>query len=369
MDKRIETLAKNLVGYSTNVKKGENVLISIFGEDSYKLVQSIIREVYKVGANPFVVIKNNTILREILIDCKKEQLKLDAEIELEQMKKMDVFIGIRSSKNITELGDVPSEKMNMYFKAFDPVVEYRVNNTRWVVLRYPNYSMAQLANTSLDAFEDFYFKVCNLDYEKMSHAMDNLVKYMNRTDKVRIKGEGTDLEFSIKGIPAIKCAGEFNIPDGEVFTAPVKESVNGTLSYNCPAVYQGYTFENIKLRFENGKIVEASANDSQRINKVFDTDQGGRFIGEFAIGVNPYILKPMKDTLFDEKIMGSFHFPPGRCYEDAPNGNESSIHWDLVCIQTKDYGGGEIYFDDVLIRKDGIFVVEELKALNPENLK
>jgi len=304
MDKRIETLAKNLVGYSTNVKKGENVLISIFGEDSYKLVQSIIREVYKVGANPFVVIKNNTILREILIDCKKEQLKLDAEIELEQMKKMDVFIGIRSSKNITELGDVPSEKMNMYFKAFDPVVEYRVNNTRWVVLRYPNYSMAQLANTSLDAFEDFYFKVCNLDYEKMSHAMDNLVKYMNRTDKVRIKGEGTDLEFSIKGIPAIKCAGEFNIPDGEVFTAPVKESVNGTLSYNCPAVYQGYTFENIKLRFENGKIVEASANDSQRINKVFDTDQGGRFIGEFAIGVNPYILKPMKDTLFDEKIMG-----------------------------------------------------------------
>jgi aminopeptidase len=229
--------------------------------------------------------------------------------------------------------------------------------------------MAQLANTSLDKFEDFYFKVCNLDYSKMSDAMDYLVEYMNKTDKVNIKGNGTDLEFSIKDIPAIKCAGEFNIPDGEVFTAPVKNSVNGTLSYNCPAVYQGYTFENVKLKFENGKIIEASANDTERINKVFDTDEGARFIGEFAIGVNPYILTPMKDTLFDEKIMGSFHFTPGRCYEDAPNGNDSSIHWDLVCIQTEAYGGGEIYFDDVLIRKNGIFVVDELKALNPENLK
>jgi len=369
MDKRIENLAKNLVEYSTKVKKGDNVLISVFGEDSYKLVQSIVREVYSKEGNPFVVINNNTILREILLNANEEQLKIDAEIQLEQMKKMDVFIGIRSSKNITELSDVPSEKMDIYFKAFDEVLEYRVNNTRWVVLRYPNYSMAQLANTSLDKFEDFYFKVCNLDYSKMSDAMDYLVQYMNRTDKVNIKGKGTELEFSIKDIPAIKCAGEFNIPDGEVFTAPVKNSVNGTLSYNCPAVYQGYTFENVKLKFENGKIIEALANDTERINKIFDTDEGARFIGEFAIGVNPYILTPMKDTLFDEKIMGSFHFTPGRCYEDAPNGNESSIHWDLVCIQTEDYGGGEIYFDDVLIRKNGIFVIDELKALNPENLK
>lgn len=369
MDKRIENLAKNLVEYSTKVKKGDNVLISVLGEDSYKLVQSIVREVYNKEGNPFVIIKNNTILREILLNANEEQLKFDAEIEMEQMKKIDVFIGIRASKNITELSDVPSEKMDMYFKAFDEVSEYRVNNTRWVVLRYPNYSMAQLANTSLDKFEDFYFKVCNLDYSKMSDAMDYLVEYMNKTDKVNIKGNGTDLEFSIKDIPAIKCAGEFNIPDGEVFTAPVKNSVNGTLSYNCPAVYQGYTFENVKLKFENGKIIEASANDTERINKVFDTDEGARFIGEFAIGVNPYILTPMKDTLFDEKIMGSFHFTPGRCYEDAPNGNDSSIHWDLVCIQTEAYGGGEIYFDDVLIRKNGIFVVDELKALNPENLK
>jgi aminopeptidase len=221
---------------------------------------------------------------------------------------------------------------------------------------------------SKEAFEDFYFKVCNLDYSKMGQAMESLVEYMNKTDKVRIVGPGTDLTFSIKDIPAIPCAGEMNIPDGEVFTAPVKDSINGKLSYNTPAVYQGYTYENITLEFKDGKIINATANDTERINKVFDTDEGARYVGEFAIGVNPYVVTPMKDTLFDEKIKGSFHFTPGSCYEEAPNGNDSAIHWDLVCIQTPEYGGGEMYFDDVLIRKDGLFVIDELKCLNPENL-
>jgi aminopeptidase len=229
--------------------------------------------------------------------------------------------------------------------------------------------MAQLAKMSTEAFEDFYFDVCNLDYGKMSKAMDALVELMNRTDKVRLTGENTDLTFSIKDIPAVKCAGEMNIPDGEVYTAPVRDSVNGTISYNTPSNYQGFTFENVSLTFKNGKIVEATANDTERINGIFDTDEGARFVGEFAIGVNPYIQHPMQDILFDEKIDGSFHFTPGECYEDAYNGNKSNIHWDMVMIQRPEYGGGEIYFDDVLIRKDGLFVIEELKALNPENLK
>jgi aminopeptidase len=229
--------------------------------------------------------------------------------------------------------------------------------------------MAQLAKMSTEAFEDFYFDVCNLDYGKMSKAMDALVELMNRTDKVRLTGENTDLTFSIKDIPAVKCAGEMNIPDGEVYTAPVRDSINGIISYNTPSNYQGFTFENVSLTFKNGKIVEATANDTERINGIFDTDEGARFVGEFAIGVNPYIQHPMQDILFDEKIDGSFHFTPGECYEDAYNGNKSNIHWDMVMIQRPEYGGGEIYFDDVLIRKDGLFVIEELKALNPENLK
>jgi aminopeptidase len=245
----------------------------------------------------------------------------------------------------------------------------RVPKTRWVVLRYPNSAMAQLASTSLEAFEDFYFDVCNLDYSKMAKAMENLVNLMNATDKVRITAPGTDLTFSIKGIPAIPCAGEMNIPDGEVYSAPIKDSVNGVISYNAESNYRNFTFSNVRLEFKDGKIINATANNTEKINEIFDTDEGARYVGEFAIGVNPYITRPMNDILFDEKIAGSFHFTPGRAYEDMNNGNVSSIHWDLVCIQTPEYGGGEIYFDDVLIRKDGRFVLPELECLNPENLK
>ena len=245
----------------------------------------------------------------------------------------------------------------------------RVPDTKWVVLRYPVPSMAQQAGMSTEAFEDHYFNVCNLDYGKMSRAMDHLVDRLKKTDKVHIVGEGTDLTFSIKGQPAIKCAGELNIPDGEVFSAPLRESVNGVLHYNTPSLYQGRTYENIRLVFKDGKIVEATGSDTKRINEIFDTDPGARFIGEFAIGVNPYITSAIKDTLFDEKIAGSFHFTPGNCYDECPNGNKSAIHWDLVCIQTPEYGGGEMYFDGELVRKDGLFVAEELKCLNPEALK
>ncbi len=229
---------------------------------------------------------------------------------------------------------------------------------------------AQLANTSTEEFEDFYFNVCNLDYSKMSKAMDPLKTLMDRTDKVRIVSPGTDLTFfSIKGIGSVKCEGHRNIPDGELYTAPVRDSVNGTLSYNTTSVYKGTVFENIVFEFENGKIVKAASNHTDKINDVLDSDEGARYIGEFSLGFNPYILHPMKDTLFDEKIDGSLHFTPGQAYKEADNGNRSNVHWDLVLIQRPEYGGGEIYFDDVLVRKDGRFVLDELAGLNPENLK
>lgn len=371
VDERIKTLAKNLVNYSMKVKKGDNVYIHYTGPATQMLGKQLVKEVYAVGGNPFPHYTDPIVEREMLLNCTEEQLKIMAEIDAAEMSKMDCYVGVRGSDNVTEYSDVPADKMKLYSSLYSTPVHHnvRVPKTRWVVLRYPNSSMAQLANMSTEKFEDFYFDVCNLDYSKMGKAMENLVEYLNRTDKVHIVGPGTDLTFSIKDIPAIPCAGDANIPDGEVFTAPVKDSINGTLQYNAPAVYQGYTFENIKLTFKDGKIIEATANDTERINKVFDTDEGARYVGEFAIGVNPYVVTPMKDTLFDEKIMGSFHFTPGNCYDDAPNGNHSSIHWDLVCIQTPEHGGGEIYFDDVLIRKDGRFVVKELECLNPENLK
>jgi aminopeptidase len=368
-DPRLTTLAKNIVRYSISVQPGENILVHMIG-DERELLNAIIEEVHAAGGNPFVEIDDPTTTRTLLLQATEQQIRNWAEYDLKRMEMMQGYIAVRSGSNINEMSDVPSDKMRLYERLYRHPIhsERRVKHTKWVVMRYPNGSMAQAASMSTAAFEDFYFNVCNLDYANMSAAMDHLVAYMNRTDKVRIVAPGTDLQFSIKDIPAIKCDGKMNIPDGEVFTAPVRDSVNGVITYNTPSVYAGITFENVCLRFENGKIVEATANNTEKINAILDTDEGARFIGEFAIGFNPHILTPMKDILFDEKIAGSLHFTPGQAYDEAYNGNVSSVHWDLVLIQRPEYGGGEIYFDDVLIRKDGEFVVDELKCLNAVNL-
>ncbi|GIN86911.1 aminopeptidase [Heyndrickxia sporothermodurans] len=369
-DPRIEQLAKNLINYSVQLQPGEKVLIENFGLQK-ELVTALVKEAYAAGGYPFVSLKDHQVDRALLMGAQEKQFQMIAQFEADRMEQMDAYIGLRSGDNINEHADVPAEKMAIEGNTVGKKVhrEIRVPKTKWVVLRYPNSAMAQLAKMSTEAFEDFYFDVCNLDYSKMDRAMDSLVDLMNKTDKVRLVSPGTDLTFSIKDIPAIKCAGRLNIPDGEVYTAPVRESVNGTITYNTPSPYQGFTFENVKLTFKDGKIIDAASNDTERINKIFDTDEGARYIGEFAIGVNPFILHPMQDILFDEKIAGSIHFTPGQCYDVAPNGNDSNIHWDMVLIQRPEYGGGEIYFDDVLIRKDGLFVLPELECLNPEKLK
>lgn len=369
-DPRLQTLAKILLHHSTRIQKGEKVLIEAFDVPP-ELPAALIREIHESGAHPFLSLKQNRLLRELYSIGNEETMKLTGELELARMKAMDAYIGIRGTENSNELSDVPDRGMELYRKHWwQPVhIRERVPNTKWVVLRYPTPSMAQLAQMSTEAFENFYFDVCTLDYSMMDKAMDPLKALMERTDRVHITGPGTDLKFSIKGIPAIKCAGEMNIPDGEVFTAPVKESVNGHISFNTPTINAGIPFENIRLEFEKGKIVKATGSDTGKLNKILDSDEGARYVGEFAIGVNPYITRAMKDILFDEKIMGSFHFTPGNSYDEAFNGNRSSVHWDMVMIQTEEHGGGEIWFDDMLVRKDGIFVPEVLRGLNPENLK
>jgi len=370
-DERIEKLAHTLINYSVDLKPGEKILIENFGND-FALTKQIIKEVYKAKGIPFVSVKNNELLRVLLTECSEEQMKAMAAYDMVRMSDMQAYIGIRSSENVSELSAVPAEKMKIYSELYQKPVhsEQRVKHTKWCVLRYPNHSMAQLAGMATEMFEDFYFKVCNIDYAKMSKAMDSLCAFMEKADKVRITAKDTDITFSIKGMPAIKCDGKLNIPDGEVFTAPIKNSVNGKITYNTPAVYQGITFNNICLEFKDGKIVKATAGENtERLNKILDTDEGARYVGEFSLGLNPYIEKPMKDTLFDEKISGSIHFTPGSCYDECNNGNNSAVHWDLVLIQRPEFGGGDIWFDDILIRRDGLFVPDELQCLNPENLK
>jgi len=368
-DPRLRKLAKVLINHSTRLKEGEKVLIEAI-DIPPQIVTSLIEEARAVGGLPFVTLKSNEVLRSLYTNATEQQMVGCGEIEKFRMEKMDAYIGIRGSNNISELSDVPQDQMKLYQKNWwQPVhIETRVRKTKWVVLRYPTSSMAQLSGQSTPAFEDFYFNVCTLDYERMSKAMDPLKELMDKTDKVHLKGPGTDLEFSIKGLGSVKCDGKLNIPDGEVFSAPVKDSINGQISFNTPTIYHGTTFENIKLQFKDGKVVEATASDTEKFNNIIDSDDGSRYVGEFALGCNPYITKAMKDILFDEKIRGSLHMALGNAYDETDNGNRSEIHWDLVLIQTPDYGGGEIHFDDVLIRKDGEFVLEELKGLNPDKL-
>ena len=368
MDQRIEKLAQNIVNYSVSLKKGEKILIQHFGAESMPLVRQIIKEVYKAGGIPFVDTYLNSIRRELLLGGTEEQHKIQAEADAKLMSRMDAYVGIRGDLNPSELADVPSDKMGMFLSFYQNPVHMDIRlKTKWCVMIYPNYGFAYAMDTSLESFEEFYYKVCNLDYSKLSAAQDKLVEMMKKTDKVRLTGPGTDITFSIKNMPPINCDGKFNIPDGEVYLAPVKDSVNGKISYNCPSIYQGFTFENVVFEFENGEIINASANNNEKLMAILDTDEGARYIGEFAIGTNPYINKPMKNTLFDEKIAGSIHLTPGNAYDISFNGNRSAVHWDLVLIQTPEYGGGNMYFDDILVRQDGLYIVDELKCLNPEN--
>lgn len=369
-DVRYEKLANNLLTYSVNIQKGEHILIEILGEEGIPLAKEIIKRAEQLEARPHFNIINYEILREFLNNADEEQIKMYAKHDKDRMKDMDAYIGIRATSNIAELNGICKEKLELYNKYYTLPVhfEQRVKHTKWCILRYPNKSMAQMSKMNTEEFEDFFFNVCNLDYAKMSKAMDKLKGLMNITNKVHIVGNDTDLTFSIKGIPAEKYMGTFNIPDGEVATAPVKNSVNGYITYNTETSYNGITFNNIRFEFKDGKIIKATANKEKELNEILDTDEGARYIGEFAIGLNPYIEKPIGDTLFDEKIKGSFHFTPGDSLEESNNGNKSSIHWDIVNIQTSEYGGGKIYFDDVLIRENGRFIIPELECLNPENL-
>jgi len=367
-DPRFDQLAKLLVGFSTKLKPNDKVLIDAY-DIPPEMTVALIRAVRAAKALPFVQTHQARVGREMARDASSAQFSLIAGHELARMKKMDAYIALRGSDNICESSDVPGERMKLVAKKMKPVLDRRVQKTRWCVLRWPTSSMAQQAGMSTEAFENFYFDVCTFNYAKMIPGMRALKAAMEKTDLVEIKGPGTDLRFSIKGIPAIVCGGMYNIPDGEVFTAPVKNSVNGHISFNAPTIYQGSAFDGIRLEFKNGKVVDATANNTAKLNQILDSDAGARFIGEFAIAFNPRILHPMRDILFDEKICGSFHFTPGQAYEQADNGNRSQIHWDMVNIQRKDYGGGEIRFDGRVIRKDGLFLPKALQALNPERLK
>lgn len=371
-DPRMTSLADLLVNYSCRISAGEKVLIeSLDTPESFTI--ELISAVCRAGGLPFVSLRQNRVVKHLYGQCTEAQMQEFGDIELYRMKKMDAYIGVRGSLNFAELSDVPQERLKLVNRLyFKPVhLEQRVRHTKWVVVRWPSPSMAQQASMSTDAFEDFFFSVCVLDYSRMSRAMDALVARLENADQVRIKAPSTDLAFSIKSIPVKKCDGKCNIPDGEVFTAPVRDSVEGVIQFNAPTLYHGFSFNRITLRFAKGKVVEAAAStreETDRLNTILDSDPGSRYFGEFALGLNPRITAPIRDILFDEKIAGSVHLALGQAYEEADNTNRSAIHWDLVRLLTKEYGGGEVSLDGTVIQRDGFFVVSDLQDLNPERL-
>ena len=367
-DPRYDQLARQLCRFSTRLQPGERVLIDAFDLPAAMTV-ALVRAVRGAGAIPFVQIHQAPVTRELLRDADEGQFELLSQLELARMQQMDAYIAFRASHNITELADVPSERMTLAMRKMRPVIDHRVKKTKWVVLRWPTSSMAQQAGMSTEAFEDFYFRVCLLDYARMIPGMAALKARLDRTDRVEIRGPGTDLRFSVKNIGTVTCGGDRNIPDGEVFTCPVRDSVEGHVTFNAPTIYQGTSFDGIRLEFERGKVVRATGSPEDKLNEILDSDEGARYVGEFSLAFNPNILQPMRDILFDEKISGSFHFTPGQAYEEADNGNRSQVHWDMVCIQRPEYGGGEILFDGEVIRRDGLFVPTELQALNPDALR
>ncbi len=366
-DSRIVALTHTILDYALDLRPGEKLLIE--GEAGCEpLVAHLIPAVYERGAIPFFEVTDPKLRRAQLMGCSREALDLEVRWRLERLKEMDAHLYIAAGENAFEFTDIPPRTMQQFSLARTPLLVQTLRR-KWSELRFPTASAAQAAGMSTHAFEDFLYRVSTLDYAKMDGAMDPLVALMGRTDRVRITGPGTDLTFSIKGLPVRKCSGKLNIPDGEVFTAPVKNSADGRITYNTPSLFQGTVYEQVSLLFREGRIVEATGNFPDKINQILDTDEGARYLGEFALGLNPHIERPMRDTLFDEKISGSLHLTPGNAYEDADNGNRSAIHWDLVLIQRPESGGGELYFDGELIRKDGLFVTDDLAGLNPEALK
>ncbi|HQX52793.1 MAG TPA: aminopeptidase [Planctomycetaceae bacterium] len=366
-DPRIDKLATVLIHHSCRLQPGQKVLIEAFDLPEPNLICRLVDEACRIGAIPIVNIKQNAVLRSLYRGATEDSMKLAGKFEAAVMSEMDAYIGVRGSANSSEFSDVSGDSMDLYQQHWwQPVhIQIRVPKTRWVVLRYPTPSMAQAASQSCEQFEDFFFNVCTADYAKMAEDLKPLKARMEAADRVRITAPGTDLSFSIKDIPVVPCAGESNIPDGECFTAPVKDSVHGTIQFNTPSRYQGTVFDGIRFEMKDGKIVNATCrNAPERLNQILDSDAGARYIGEWSFGTNNRILQPMLDTLFDEKIGGSFHFTPGNAYDEADNGNRSRVHWDLVLIQRADYGGGEISFDDEVIRRDGFFLPADLQPLN-----
>jgi len=368
MDHRINKHAKVLINYSLQLKLGETVLIST-DISCLKLANEVYREALKAGAHPQIKIDSNELQEIFLKNATSKQLSFHHENELTNVKTFDAFITLIGSENTRALTSIDTKRQKLRMQSGKDIADIyqdrmRAKEIRWVGTMYPTSGFAMDANMSLSEFEEFVYDACLLNdddpisaWEKIEAQQEKICKFLNTKSRIRFVSDETDISMNIKGRTWVNCCGKVNFPDGEVFTGPVEDSVEGFIKFSYPAIFQGKKIENVRLRFDKGKVVEATADKGEEfLLEILDTDPGARFVGEIAIGTNYGIDRLIKHMLFDEKIGGTIHLALGRSIPGSGGVNSSLIHWDMLCDMRKD---GKIYADDELIYKNGNFIIDQ----------
>jgi aminopeptidase len=366
-DPRIEKLADLLVNYSVAVRPGDKVVIT-GGTIAEPLLKAIYTRVLLAGGYP-TMMAGLPGLDEILFrNASDDQLQHVPGWQKDIISSYDVRISIGAEHNTKALTGVDPTKMVTYSQAHRELMEIALRRSaakelRWTVALFPTDAYAQDAEMSLSEYEDFVYNACLPDaddpvayWQRFSGWQQKIVDWLKEKKTVRVTGPDTDLRLSIAGRTFENCDGRYNMPDGEVFTGPVEDSIDGKVRFSYPAIYEGHEVTGVRLRFEEGKVVDAAADKNEEfLLKIIDTDEGSRRVGEFAIGTNEGITRFTRQILFDEKINGSFHMALGIGYPETGSRNKSAIHWDLIC-DLRD--GGEIWVDDELIYRNGKFVID-----------
>jgi aminopeptidase len=366
VDQRIVKLADLMVNYSLGVKKGEKVLIRAHTV-AEPLIKAMNRKVLEAGGLPFLWLEYPGIEGDLLRYGSDEQIEFIPEPMNVLYSTYDCMIRVLADDNTRALANVDSDKMTRYAKARGPIMKTYMDRSakgelRWTLTAFPTNAFAQDADMSLEEYENFVYGACMPDandpvgyWQRFSAKQARLVKWLEGKKKVHLIGKDTDLRLSIEGRNFINCDCKVNVPDGEIFTGPVEDSMEGHVSFSYPTIYTTREVTGVQLDFKKGKVVKASATKNEEfLLKTLDTDEGSRYVGEFAIGTNEGIQKFTRQILFDEKIGGSFHMALGKGYPESGSKANSAIHWDMIC----DLRDGQIWVDDVLFYENGKFVVE-----------
>lgn len=359
---KIQKLAKIMIGYSIALKKGEKLMLRGYGFDSYPLIKELYREAMKAGAIQVDVRFSVDELTRIFFDhASKEQIEYITDLDKKVADSYDAMIQVVADENPFELGEVNIKKLNMSAKARKPLSDI-LHKKRWCLFYYPNVASATFAKKNLEQWEDFVFDCSIKDWKKEEKMQAKFVNLMSKVDKVHIVGKETDLHLSVKKQIWRKCCGTHNMPDGEIFTSPLRTSVNGVIRYNVPTHYQSQDFEWVKLTLKDGKVVREESNNQKGVTEILNSDAGARYFGEFAFGLNKEIMNPTRQILFDEKMGRSLHMALGKCYDECPNGNDSTVHWDLIF--RFDWAGAELWFDGVKVYSKKKWIDKRFAFLN-----